>query len=97
MDMCHDLHPIEYLGHQNRLKELEILASNFFEKYDALVSPTTIMRAMKVEDSEIDGPLHDRSLLSSANTQPQTCLIYVESTILFKGFVLISIHQPVYQ
>jgi len=65
-----DIKSIEYLGHQNRLKELEILASNFFEKYDALVSPTTIMRAMKVEDSEIDGPLHDRSLLSSANTQP---------------------------
>ena len=28
------------------------------------------MRAMKVEDCEIDAPLHERSLLSSANTQP---------------------------
>ena len=61
---------IDFLKLKSRLKELEIMASKFFEKYDALVSPTTVMRAMKVEDSEVDAPLHDRSLLSSANTQP---------------------------
>ena len=46
------------------------MASDFFKNYDALISPTTVMRAMKVEDCEINGKLHDRSLLSSANTQP---------------------------
>ena len=61
---------IDYIKHQNRLCELKVLASKFFEKYDALVSPTTIMRAMKVGDSELEGSLHERSLLSSANTQP---------------------------
>ena len=65
-----DVKSIDYLRHQKRLNELEVLASKFFEKFDALVSPTTVMRAMKVEDCEIDQPLHDRSLLSSANTQP---------------------------
>ena len=61
---------IDYLNLKRRLKELEIMASKLFETFDALISPTTIMRAMKVEDSEIDAPMHDRSLLSSANTQP---------------------------
>ena len=65
-----DVKSIDYLRYQNRLRELEVLASKFFEKYDALVSPTTVMRSMKVKDCEVNGPLHDRSLLSSANTQP---------------------------
>ncbi len=61
---------IDYLKLKNRLNELENFASKFFDEFDALVSPTTIMRAMKVEDCEIGGKLHNRSLLSSANTQP---------------------------
>jgi len=65
-----DVRSIDYLNLKSRLKELEVMASKFFQKYDALVSPTTVMRAMKVKDCEIDAPLHDRSLLSSANTQP---------------------------
>ena len=65
-----DVKSIDYLKFKNRLKELEIMASDFFKDYDALISPTTVMRAMKVEDCEINGKLHDRSLLSSANTQP---------------------------
>ena len=65
-----DVKSIDYLKLKNRLKELEKLASKFFIEYDALISPTTVMRAMKVEDCEIDGKLHNRSLLSSANTQP---------------------------
>ena len=65
-----DVKSTDYLKFKNRLKELEIMASDFFKDYDALISPTTVMRAMKVEDCEINGKLHDRSLLSSANTQP---------------------------
>ena len=65
-----DVKSIDYLKLKNRLKELEIMASNFFKDYDALISPTTVMRAMKVKDCETDGDFHDRSLLSSANTQP---------------------------
>ena len=65
-----DVKSADYLKFKNRLKELEIMASDFFKDYDALISPTTVMRAMKVEDCEINGKLHDRSLLSSANTQP---------------------------
>ena len=94
---------IDYLKYKNRLNELEVFASNFFQKYDALVSPTTIMRAMKVEDSEINGALHDRSLLSSANTQPANlfnlcginypiqrfCSDYNTSTCLPVGFQVI--------
>ena len=65
-----DVKSSDYLKFKNRLKELEIMASDFFKDHDALISPTTVMRAMKVEDCEINGKLHDRSLLSSANTQP---------------------------
>ncbi|MDA9755286.1 amidase [bacterium] len=65
-----DVKSADYLKFKNRLKKLEIMASDFFKDYDALISPTTVMRAMKVEDCEINGKLHDRSLLSSANTQP---------------------------
>ncbi len=65
-----DVKSIDYLKFKNRLKEFETIASDFFKNYDALISPTTVMRAMKVEDCEIDGKFHDRSLLSSANTQP---------------------------
>ena len=61
---------VDYLRFKHRLKELEKMASEFFKNFDALISPTTVMRAMKVEDCEIDAKLHDRSLLSSANTQP---------------------------
>ena len=65
-----DVKSADYLKFKNRLEELEIMASDFFKDYDALISPTTVMRSMKVEDCEINGKLHDRSLLSSANTQP---------------------------
>ena len=65
-----DVKSIDYLKFKSRLKELEKMASQFFKDYDALISPTTVMRAMKVEDCELNGKLHDRSLLSSANTQP---------------------------
>ena len=49
-----DVKATNYLKLQNRLTELENLASIIFNKYDALVSPTTVMRAMKVEDCEVD-------------------------------------------
>ena len=60
----------EYIEAKNRLLELENIASRYFSKYDALISPTTVMQALEVDKSTIGGELHERSLLASANTQP---------------------------
>ncbi len=60
----------EYIEAINRHLELEHIASKYFSKYDALISPTTVMQALEVDKSTISGELHERSLLASANTQP---------------------------
>ncbi len=60
----------EYIEAKNRHLELEDIASRYFSKYDALISPTTVMQALEVDKSTIGGELHERSLLASANTQP---------------------------
>ena len=65
-----DVSSVDYINAKNRLLELEIMINQYFTKYDALLSPTTIMQALDVSKSEIDGELHERSLLASANTQP---------------------------
>ena len=46
------------------------IVKNYFKKYDALISPTTIMQAIEVNNYEEGSELHERSLLASANTQP---------------------------
>ncbi len=60
----------EYIMAKNRVSELEKIIANYFTKYDALISPTTVMQALEVDKSTIGGELHERSLLASANTQP---------------------------
>ncbi len=60
----------EYIEAINRHLELKKIASSYFSKYDALISPTTVMQALEVDKSTIGGELHERSLLASANTQP---------------------------
>ncbi len=60
----------EYIKAKNRVSELENIISKYFTKYDALISPTTVMQALEVDKSMIGGELHERSLLASANTQP---------------------------
>ena len=61
---------IEYINAKNRVLELEKITKIYFTKFDALISPTTIMQALKVNDTENTEKMHDRSLLASANTQP---------------------------
>ncbi len=60
----------EYIKAKNRVSELENIIGKYFTKYDALISPTTVMQALEVDKSTIGGELHQRSLLASANTQP---------------------------
>ena len=60
----------EYIKAKNRVSELENIIGKYFTKYDALISPTTVMQALEVDKSTIGGELHERSLLASANTQP---------------------------
>ena len=61
---------IEYITAKNRLLELEIMIKDYFMKFDALISPTTVMQALNVNEIKIGNNLHERSLLASANTQP---------------------------
>ena len=65
-----DVSSVDYINAKNRLLELEIMIDKHFTKYDALLSPTTVMQALDVSKSKIGGELHQRSLLASANTQP---------------------------
>ena len=60
----------EYISAKQRVSELEAMVNQHFMKYDALLSPTTVMQALDVTKAEIGEELHERSLLSSANTQP---------------------------
>ncbi len=60
----------EYIKAKNRVSELENIIAKYFTKYDALISPTTVMQALEVDKLTIGGELHKRSLLASANTQP---------------------------
>ena len=60
----------EYIEAKQRVLELEKLANKYFQKYDALLSPTTVMLPLDVSKAEIGKELHGRSLLASANTQP---------------------------
>ncbi len=60
----------EYLEAKNRLLELEIITKKYFDKYDALISPTTIMQALNVKETIDIEKMHERSLLASSNTQP---------------------------
>ena len=60
----------EYIKAKIRVSELENIIGKYFTKYDALISPTTVMQALEVDKSTIGGELHERSLLASANTQP---------------------------
>ena len=59
----------EYIKAKNRVLELENIIGEYFLKYDALISPTTVMQALEVDKSIIGGESR-RSLLASANTQP---------------------------
>ena len=65
-----DVSSHEYIGAKQRVLELEKLANKYFQKYDALLSPTTVMLPLDVSKAEIGKELHERSLLASANTQP---------------------------
>ncbi len=60
----------EYILAKKRVSELEVMVNQHFMKYDALLSPTTVMQALDVDKAEIGKELHERSLLASANTQP---------------------------
>mgnify|MGYP001161601088 CR=1 FL=1 len=60
----------EYIEAKNRLLELEFISKKYFSKYDALISPTTIMQALNVNETIDIEKMHERSLLASANTQP---------------------------
>ena len=60
----------KYINAKKRIPELNSIVGNYFNKYDALVSPTTIMQAIEVDNSVEGTELHERSLLASANTQP---------------------------
>ena len=61
---------VEYINAKKRMPELNTIVSGHFRKYDALISPTTIMQALEVDNSSVGNELHERSLLASANTQP---------------------------
>jgi aspartyl-tRNA(Asn)/glutamyl-tRNA(Gln) amidotransferase subunit A len=61
---------VEYINAKKRILELNSIVGGYFKKYDALVSPTTIMQAIEVDNSAVGSELHERSLLASANTQP---------------------------
>ena len=61
---------VEYINAKKRIPELNTIVGDHFSKYDALISPTTIMQAIKVDNSMIGDEMHERSLLASANTQP---------------------------
>ena len=61
---------IEYLEAKNRILELEVITKKYFDKFDALISPTTIMQALNVNETMDTEKMHERSLLASSNTQP---------------------------
>ena len=61
---------VEYINAKKRMPELNTIVRGHFRKYDALISPTTIMQAIEVDNSSVGAKLHERSLLASANTQP---------------------------
>ena len=61
---------IEYITARNRVSELEKVTKDYFLKFDALISPTTIMQALSINDTQSTEEMHERSLLASANTQP---------------------------
>ena len=65
-----NVHSFEYISAKQRVSELEVIVNQYFMKYDALLSPTTVMQALDVNKAEIGKELHERSLLASANTQP---------------------------
>ena len=67
----------EYIIAKNRLKELNFISKKYFKQNDILISPTTIMRAIKYNDALPGGIHHERSLLASANTQPVNLMDYV--------------------
>lgn len=60
----------EYIIAKNRLLELEIITKGYFAKFDALISPTTIIQALNVNETKDTKKMHERSLLASSNTQP---------------------------
>ena len=60
----------EYNEDKKRLLELEVISKKYFGKYDALISPTTIMQALNVNETIDIEKMHERSLLASSNTQP---------------------------
>ena len=61
---------VEYIIAKNRVLELEKITKHYFLKFDALISPTTIMQALSINDTQSTEEMHERSLLASANTQP---------------------------
>ncbi len=65
-----NVHSFEYISAKQRVSELEVMVNQYFMKYDALISPTTVMQAIDVKKAQIGEKLHERSLLASANTQP---------------------------
>jgi aspartyl-tRNA(Asn)/glutamyl-tRNA(Gln) amidotransferase subunit A len=65
-----DVSSYDYITAKKRIAELEYIVNQYFSKYDALLSPTTVMQPLDVKKAEIGNELHERSLLASANTQP---------------------------
>ena len=60
----------EYIAAKQRVVQLQQIADKYFNTYDALLSPTTVMQPLDISKAEIGKELHERSLLASANTQP---------------------------
>ena len=65
-----DTKGFDYIMAKNRIKKLNLISNKYFKKNDVLISPTTIMRAIKYTEAIPGGSKHQRSLLASANTQP---------------------------
>ena len=65
-----DTKGFDYIIAKNRIKKLNLISNKYFKKNDVLISPTTIMRAIKYKEAIPGGSKHQRSLLASANTQP---------------------------
>jgi len=65
-----DVSSVDYIIAKNRVLELEKITKHYFLKFDALISPTTIMQALSINDTQSTEEMHERSLLASANTQP---------------------------
>ena len=44
---------VEYINAKKRMHELNTIVTGHFRKYDELISPTTIMQAIEVDNSSV--------------------------------------------